>query len=196
MTRVIRLKWSSPRTRDTHTCCRAFWQLWSCHYLFLRLRSVATGAPRMRGECSTSTPLRWYLWTNSVVIKYICKEHHLIKNVKLWYKTEKNTMYIHHGYNISLVDLPCCCNLENCKQNRLGKSLSAKKAFVIGNVKYEIFRNKLREYLFTVLNMVWTKLEFQNVFSIYRRDVGSLQILMWTHSYFGNFQTYLFSCYH
>ena len=24
MTRGIRLLWSSPRTRDTHTCCRAF----------------------------------------------------------------------------------------------------------------------------------------------------------------------------
>ena len=24
VTRAIRLKWSSPRTRDTHTCCRTF----------------------------------------------------------------------------------------------------------------------------------------------------------------------------
>ena len=36
------------------------WQ-WSCHYLFLRLRSVATGdrtpISRIRGERSTSTPL-------------------------------------------------------------------------------------------------------------------------------------------
>ena len=55
-----------------------------------------------------------------------------------------------------------------------------KEAFLIGNVKSEIFRNKLREYLFTVLNMVWTKLEFKNVPSIYRSGVGSLQILMWT----------------
>ena len=34
---------------------------WSCHYLYLRLRSVATGnqtpISRMRGERSTSTPL-------------------------------------------------------------------------------------------------------------------------------------------
>ena len=38
------------------------WQ-WSCHYLFLRLRSFATGdrtpISRMRGERSTSTPPRW-----------------------------------------------------------------------------------------------------------------------------------------
>ena len=39
----------------------SFWQ-WSCHYLFLRLRSVATGnrtpISRIRGERPTSTPPR------------------------------------------------------------------------------------------------------------------------------------------
>ena len=43
----------------------SIWQ-WSCHYLFLRLRSVATGdqtpIPRTRGERSTSMPPRWWLF--------------------------------------------------------------------------------------------------------------------------------------
>ena len=45
------------------------WQ-WSCHYLFLRLRSVATGdrtlTSRTRGESSTSTPprrLKHVIWS-------------------------------------------------------------------------------------------------------------------------------------
>ena len=41
---------------------QSIWQ-WSCHYLFLRLRSVSTEdwtpISHMRGECSTSKPLRW-----------------------------------------------------------------------------------------------------------------------------------------
>ena len=48
--------WSSLRTRDAHLLPSI------CHYLFLRLRRVATGdrtpISRMRGERSTSTPLR------------------------------------------------------------------------------------------------------------------------------------------
>ena len=55
--------WSSPRTRDTHLM-PSVWQ-WSCHYLSLRLRSVATRDQTrispMPGERSTSTPRRRYV---------------------------------------------------------------------------------------------------------------------------------------
>ena len=58
----ICLECSTPRTRDTGTCCRALGQ-WSCHYmyLFIRYRSVATGdwtpISSMRGKRSTTEPL-------------------------------------------------------------------------------------------------------------------------------------------
>ena len=58
----ICLECSTPRTRDTGTCCRALGQ-WSCHYmyLFIRYRSVATGGwtpiSSMRGKRSTTEPL-------------------------------------------------------------------------------------------------------------------------------------------
>ena len=49
------------------------WQ-WSCHYLFLRLRSVATKdrtpISRTRGECSTSTPPR-RLESSKVNIEFV-----------------------------------------------------------------------------------------------------------------------------
>ena len=45
------------------------WQ-WSCHYLFLRLKSVATGdqtpIARMRGERSTSMSPRWFVGVDPV----------------------------------------------------------------------------------------------------------------------------------
>ena len=40
VTRGIHLKWSSPRTRDTHMRLLRIVQLWSCHNLFSRLRPV------------------------------------------------------------------------------------------------------------------------------------------------------------
>ena len=44
ITRNIRLYWSSLRTSDSHSCCRVLLMYqWSCHYLFLRLWSVAPG---------------------------------------------------------------------------------------------------------------------------------------------------------
>ena len=51
------------------------WQ-WSCHYLFLRLRSVATGdqtpISHMRGELSTVTPPRRFIikqwWNHDIII--------------------------------------------------------------------------------------------------------------------------------
>ena len=53
------------------------WQ-WSCHYLFLRLRSVATGdrtpISRMRGERSTSKPPR----------RYISNADAMLQNLFLW----------------------------------------------------------------------------------------------------------------
>ena len=49
------------------------WQ-WSCHYLFLRLRSVTTGdrtpSTRMRGERSTSTQPRRFLRNGSMDFYY------------------------------------------------------------------------------------------------------------------------------
>ena len=57
------------------------WQ-WSCHYLFLRLRSVATGdrtsISLMRGERSTSTPprrslyLRYYVYYIDIFLYKLC----------------------------------------------------------------------------------------------------------------------------
>ena len=63
VTRGIRLQWSSPRTRDSHLL-PSTWQ-WICHYLNIRLRSVAAVIPwehptfRMPGE--RSNPLRYRL---------------------------------------------------------------------------------------------------------------------------------------
>ena len=61
VTRGIRLKWSSPRTRHTLTL-PSVW-LWSCHYLFFRLRSVAAGIrtpnlPHARRTLFPTAPLR------------------------------------------------------------------------------------------------------------------------------------------
>ena len=46
--------------RDTHTYCWAFSSAWSCHYLFLRLRSVAAGirTPNLPLARRSSSPLR------------------------------------------------------------------------------------------------------------------------------------------
>ena len=69
----------------TLTTVPSVWQ-WICHYLFLRLRSVANGdrspISRMRGKRLTSTPPRWsYLIVISVVPVEFNKNIFFILNI-------------------------------------------------------------------------------------------------------------------
>ena len=70
----IRLWWSSPMTRDTHKYLPSVWH-WSCHYLFLRLRSVAVRIRTPIILLAVRTPELTATQLRLLIIKYILNLH-------------------------------------------------------------------------------------------------------------------------